>query len=86
MRKLLGLGRLPRLITKSPVVQVARATREKELSKPHGLHRTRNHGTEGMQESGGLATTPFMILIEKSSNLEEGSSYNEPHYKTAVNL
>lgn len=63
-----------------------RATREKELSKPHGLHRTRNHATDGTQESGGLATTPFMILIEKSSDLEEGSSYNEPHYKTAVNL
>lgn len=63
-----------------------RATREKELSKPHGLHRTRNHATEGKQESSGLATTPFMILKEKSSDLEEGSCYNEPHYKTVVNL
>lgn len=63
-----------------------RATREKELSKPHGLYRTRNHATEGKQESGGLATTLLMILVEKSSDLEEGSSYNEAHFKTVVNL
>lgn len=58
-----------------------RATRRKELPKPYGLHRTRNHTSVGSQGHGGLSTRQLLIRFLKRNNphLEVGSSYNEPH-------
>lgn len=60
-----------RQVTYSPG---GRATGEKELPKPHGPHRTRNHSTEGSQGAWWLVykTANFMILREKSSTLGGG--------------